>query len=474
MNNRVFSKWCKSGGIRLARAGNIVFAVLFFLGFGASAIAQADRASQPVTVTLKDAINYALNANQTVRKAKLDVENSQYQIDEVRAGALPQISGSGGLNYNPLLQLSAIPGELAGQPGQTLLLAFGQKWNSSVGLSLNQSLFDQAVFTGLKAAKSTEEFYRLNAQLTEEQIIEMVANAYYQLQVQKQKIQVLDSNYNSTSRVLGILKGQFDNGLARKIDVDRMNVTLSNIEAQRQQLRNGIIQAGNQLKFLMGVSIQSKMEVPEVSIATIQPLVLAETDSLDVFSRTEMQLLRKQSQLLTYQKKAYEAERYPTLGLTGNYSYQGLGNDFPILKGASKGVNWFDVASVGLTLRVPIFKGGATKARIKQADVSIRKLEEDITNRDLALNLEFENAKSKLSSSIIILNNQKANAGLAQEVYANTQNNYNNGLATLTDLLDAESSLNQAQNNYSTALLDYKIAEVQLLKSKGQLKSLIN
>jgi outer membrane protein TolC len=72
------------------------------------------------------------------------------------------------------------------------------------------------------------------------------------------------------------------------------------------------------------------------------------------------------------------------------------------------------------------------------------------------------------------LNNQKANAELAQEVFANTQNNYNNGLATLTDLLDAESSLNQAQNNYSTALLDYKIAEVQLLKSKGELKTLIN
>jgi outer membrane protein len=430
--------------------------------------------AQSTRLTLKDAIEYALTANQTVRKARLDVENSKYQIEEVRAAALPQISGSGALTYNPILQLSALPGDLAGQPGQTILVAFGQKWNTSAGLSLSQSLFDQAVFTGLKAAKSTEEFYRLNAQLSEEQIIEMVANAYYQLQVQKQKIQVLDSNHKSTSRVLQVLKGQFDNGLARKIDVDRMNVSLSNIEAQRQQLRNGIIQAANQLKFLMGMSIQAEIEVPEVAVSTIHPEILAESDSINVEERTEMQVLKQQSQLLNYQKKAYQAENYPTLGLTSNYTYQGLGNNFPLFKGASQGVNWFDFANVGLSLRVPIFKGGATRSRIKQADVSIRKLQEDMSNQNLSLNLEFENAKSRLSSSIIILNNQEANAELAQEVFANTQNNYNNGLATLTDLLDAESSLNQAQNNYSTALLDYKIAEIQLLKSKGKLRSLLN
>ena len=61
-----------------------------------------------------------------------------------------------------------------------------------------------------------------------------------------------------------------------------------------------------------------------------------------------------------------------------------------------------------------------------------------------------------------------------QEVYDNTQNNYINGLASLTDLLDSENSLVEAQNNYNTALLDYKLAEIQLIKSRGELKSLTN
>ena len=53
-------------------------------------------------------------------------------------------------------------------------------------------------------------------------------------------------------------------------------------------------------------------------------------------------------------------------------------------------------------------------------------------------------------------------------------NNYVQGLATLTDLLDAENELVAAQNNYTTALLDFKLAEIQLIKAKGELKTLSN
>jgi outer membrane protein TolC len=63
---------------------------------------------------------------------------------------------------------------------------------------------------------------------------------------------------------------------------------------------------------------------------------------------------------------------------------------------------------------------------------------------------------------------------LAKEVYANTRNNYDQGLAPLTDLLDAENSLTTSQNNYSTALLDYRLAEIQVLKTQGKLSSLVN
>ena len=436
--------------------------------------AGSSKAQQPVSLTLKDALNYALEASQNARKAKLDVENSQYKIDEVKSRALPQLSGSAGLNYNPILQKSALPGEFFGQPGKTILVAFGQKWNANAGLSLTQTLFDNSVFTGLKAAKTTAEFYRLNFQLTEEQIIEQVATSYYQVLVQKHQVGVIDSTISNTQKVQGVLQSLYENGLAKKIDVDRIAVNISNLKSRRQQLLNGVELLQNQLKFYMGMPIQTPVVIPEFQLSLIQPQLIAKEDTIDVSGRTQVAVLRTQGTLLQFQRQATKSEYMPSLSLSSSYSYQGLSNQFPIFRGQNGGANWFDVASVGLNLRVPIFNGFATKARLKQADIEIKKLNEDMAQTKLSLSLAYENAKTQISNSIVTLNNQKENVQLAEEVYSNTQNNYNNGLATLTDLLDAENSLTEAQANYSSALLDYKVSEIQLVKAQGTLKTLLN
>lgn len=424
-------------------------------------------------LTLPNALEYALKASQVARKARLEVENGSYKIDEVKARALPQLNGNGSLTYNPILQLTALPGEIVGQPGQTMMVAFGQKWNSGANIALSQTLFDQGVFTGLKAARSTREYYQINADLTEEQLIEQVASQYYQVLVQRHKILLIDSTVATTQKVQGIIKGQYDAGLARKIDLDRVAVNVTNLQSRRQQLMNAVMLLENQLKYAMGMPIQTAIELPPVDFSSIQPELSDRADSMDVNTRTEMKLLNQQEKLLQYQRDSYKAEYYPSLSLTGSYGYQGMGNRFPWGKSASSGANWFDYASAGLTLRVPLFNGGATRSRIRQADVAIRKFREDVSQTKLALHLQLENAKTQIQNNLVILNNQKVNVNLAREVFENTQNNYNNGLAPLTDLLDAETSLTEANNNYAAALLDYKLAEIQLIKSKGELKSLL-
>ena len=442
--------------------------------FAAVLLFSTSKAQEPVSLTLKNALEYALEASQNARKAKLDVENSQYKIDEVKARALPQVNGSGSLTYNPILQQSALPGDFFGQPGSTVLVAFGQKWNANAGVSVNQAIFDNAVFTGLKAAKTTAEFYRLNSQLTEEQIIEQVATGYYRVLVQRQQVGVTDSTIKNTQKVQAALQSLHENGLAKKIDVDRIAVSLSNLKSRRQQLINGVQMLENQLKFYMGMPIETAITIPDVQLSEIKPQAIPKDDKIDVSNRTELAVLKSQEKLLQYQRQATRSEFLPTLSLSGAYSYQGMSNGFPVFKGESSGANWFDVASVGVNLRVPIFNGNATKARIRQADVQIRKLNEDISQTKLSLSLAYENARTQINNSIITLNSQRGNVRLAEQVYFNTQSNYNNGLATLTDLLNAENSLTEAQTNYSSALLDYRVAEIQVVKAQGSLKSLLN
>ncbi|MBO9632000.1 MAG: TolC family protein [Chitinophagaceae bacterium] len=447
---------------------------LLLLLTGLAPVMQAQTPSQlPSPFTLKNALEFALAHKSTVKKAKLDEENSEHKIAEVRSRALPTVTGTGSLTYNPVLQLSAVPGDLAGQPGTTLLIPFGQKWNSNAAIALQQNLFDQSVFTGLKAARTAQEYYKILSTLTDEQTIEQVASNYYQVLVQRQKLVVIDSNIATTTRVKNVIEGQYKNGLARKIDLDRTRVNISNLQAQRQQIFNAVQIQENTLKFYMGMDIATTIDIPAATFSEIEPSLQLADARPDMTRMTDYQLLKKQETLLHFQKDAVKAEYYPTLSLNGNYGYQGLGNKFPI-GGSKPAVNWFDYASIGLNLKIPIFNGFATRSRVRQADVDIKKVKEDLKNTELSLNLAYENAKAQISNSIITLNNQRENVQLAQEVYENSRNNYNQGLAPLTDLLDAENSLTTAQNNYSSALLDYRLAEIQLIKAQGKLTSLLN
>lgn len=90
----------------------------------------------------------------------------------------------------------------------------------------------------------------------------------------------------------------------------------------------------------------------------------------------------------------------------------------------------------------------------------------------LSLDLAYKNASSQLENSAITISNQENTVKLAEEVMANTRANYQHGLASLNDILDAERDLAEAKNNLTKAKLDYKLAEIELLKSQGKLKTL--
>lgn len=417
-------------------------------------------------LTLKDALTFALQHNSNMRKARLDIEGGRYKVEEVRAQALPQLTGTAGLTYNPIIGQQVVD-----FGGQLQTLKFGQKWNSSAGVQLSQQLFNQQVFTGLQAAKSSEEYYNLTAQLTEEQLIELVANNYYQVLVTRQQLEVIDNNIKNVKVVENIVNVQYKNGLAKKIDVDRIKVNLTNLNTQREQVINGITQLENQLKYAMGMPVATPIILPATELTQVSTLPQL-ADAVDLSNRTEIKLLDNQDKLLSLQRKAYVSEYYPTLALTGNYTYSSQSKSFDFLNSSSSAIG-FGSSAVGLTLRVPIFNGFLTRSKVRQADVAIKKAKEDRTNTTNALNLAYENAKIQLRDNLATINAQRKNAELAQEIYKSTQNNYNNGLASLTDLLETENSLTQAQNSYTQALLNYKIAEIQLIKSNGNIKSLV-
>ena len=421
-------------------------------------------------LTLPEAISYALEHKAEAEKARLDIRKGDAQIAEVKANAYPNLSFNSNTSYNPLLQETVLPGEMFGAPGQQVKVAFGQKWTTSNMLQLQQVLFNQSVFTGLKAARSTKEFYLINAQLTEEQIIENVANAYFQVYQSEQMLDNAQSNLNITNQTIKIIKGLYDAGLARKIDYDRVVVARNNVNSGVQQLENAVDLSENALKFMIGMPMSQEIELPT---ETFDPAILPDRDA-DFSERTEMKLMNKQIELLEWQKKASEAEYYPTVALTANYGFLGQGQRFPFTNGQNNGVFWSDLSSIGLNINVPIFNGFATKSRIALNQIEIEKAQADLRETQLGLDLAHANALTQLENNMTMISMQEENVQLAENVLSNTRSNYQHGLATLNDILDAERDLTDAKNNLTKAKLDYKLAEINLLKSQGKLRTLNN
>ncbi|WP_134090718.1 TolC family protein [Olivibacter sp. XZL3] len=424
------------------------------------------------SLTLKQALNYAIKNSEVLEKARLDIVNGRHQVAEVRAGALPQVDLSSGITRNLILPQFVLPAEfMGGQPGEFVAIAAGQYWTGITQVQLNQELFNQSVFTGLKAAKSSEEYYRLAAEVSEENLLQQVASAYYQVIINREKMQVIEANIARTQKLLTMTSSQYDLGLAKKIDLDRVKVNLSNLEAQKQDLLTAITQQNNLLKYYMGMPIDQRIEIPQSELLALQQETFAvDGNTFNLERMAQYKVLKSQESLLNYQKKARIAEYYPSLSLGANYIYNTQSNRFDLY--SSKALN-FDMSAITLTLKVPLFDGFAKRSRVRQADVAIQQNYQDIRNTSNSLKMAYENANNQLKNSLTTIQTQKENKKLAEEVFYSTQNNYRNGLASLTDLLTAETDLVSAQNSYNEALLNYKVAQIELIKSNGNIKSLL-
>ncbi|WDF70405.1 TolC family protein [Sphingobacterium oryzagri] len=442
----------------------------FLSVIAAGLLFQWGQAQAQEILTLQQAIKFALENKKEAKSAKLDVANAQYQIDEVRSGALPQVTGVGSLTYNPLIQQNVIVMEdpASGESISTVI-QFGQPWQANSNLQVTQQIFNQALFTGLKAASTTKEFYRINKDLSDEQLIEKVANAYYEVFQSQLQVETVESNLSNTEKNQQVIQGLVDAGLAKKIDLDRTTVQVNNLKAQLQQARNTMEIQENALKFAMGMEITTNIDLPEETFA-IDAQILDRLP-VDLSNRTEIRVLEKQMELLELDKKVTMADYYPSLSFSGNLGYMSFAENFPVFNGNATKTAY---SALGLNLSIPIFNGNKTRAQVNQKKVEILRAQVEMEDTKLSLNMASENAKTQVRNSLLTINSNEGNVKLAKEVLDNTENNYKNGLATLTELLDAENAYADAQNNLNTSLLDYKVAEVQLIKANGNLKTLVN
>ena len=188
-------------------------------------------------------------------------------------------------------------------------------------------------------------------------------------------------------------------------------------------------------------------------------------DSVDYKNRKEYQQLTTAIKLNGYNVKRYQLSKYPTLAAFGTFSKNAQRNEFNFFGNG----NWFTTSFVGVKLSMPLFDGFARTARIQKAKFELAKVKNNMERLQEAIDLEAGNAKLKIKSALITLDNQKQNSLLAEKVYNSTKLKYEQGLGSNMEIYNAETELKVSQNNYYAALYDAILAKIDFLKAIGKL-----
>lgn len=450
----------------------LILAMIFFSPRIISAQSTDSATVQPESLTLKEAIQIGLDNNRNYQKALLDEDKAKYQRNEIRGAGLPQLKAYG--DYNNFIDVypQAIPGGsfFGGSPEDINVIAFGVPQTLKAGVQLNQLIYSNSYLIGLKAAKTGEEFYRILAQQSEEDVINEISKSYLgvlQLDMQKENLLATIEELEGLEK---ILNAQYENDLARKVDLNRVKVNLTSVKAELENLDIAIYQSKGYLKLVMGIPVDTEI-VLDSKITDMDHMVNEfQITELDVLNRKDIQVLGVQEKLYEYEYKNIKAEHMPQLVGFADLNKSAFSQKFDYL---NTGHAWYQGFLVGLKLEIPIFNGMQTKYKAAQSKVTAQQLQLDKLQATDAAELEYQNALKKYYNSLSTLNSLEGNLTLATNVLDETELLYKESLSPLTDLLAAESSQRQAQANYNNQIIQVRLAQLEILKSTGTIKNLI-
>lgn len=417
--------------------------------------------------TLKQCIEYGLknNRNNTIyanQKLAADARAKQLLADY-----LPKVSLTATLDNNLKLQQSVIPAGIFGPDERRISLT--QKFNSEAVAQLDQVIYDQSMLTGLKANKYNKMQADLNIQQSQEAIIYNISIAYFQIFVYNQQLELLEYNKTTYEKQIEIYRLQVQKGMTLQKDLDKVGVDHNNTISQIRVAQSNLQLAENELKFEMGFPINDPLTV-DVSTGMEMPAVpLDSNGTFSPASRVDYKLAEINIKALEIEQSRIKAEALPKLSVYARYGAVGFGND---LKGAYDEL--FPYSAVGLKLSIPILDFYKRDAKQKEAKLNSINAEENLKISEGRFKVDYQNANTKLLQAQANVENDQRNVELAESVLKVTDLQFQKGTTNLTDWLNTQNSLKEAQNSYLNSLYSYYQARIDLEKATGTLKTFYN
>jgi outer membrane protein TolC len=333
-------------------------------------------------------------------------------------------------------------------------------------------LYNQTALTALKIAKQMEALNSLGVEKASEELTVEIAKLYFlTLTTAKQQTLIAD-NITRIKRLSDIIKLLVDNGMGRETDFERINVNLENLYTQQSNTKAVHEQQLNMIKYMLELPLEAAIVLTDSAEMTLlhqAPELLS-----DFSEHIDIQILAAQKETNRLNESLIKAGYMPSLAFVGQYGFTGHREDFGNYFRSSPESNWFASSYIGLSLSIPIFDGFEKRSRLRQARLDSRITSMTLDNTKERFNVNYQNALHNYQNHKNNVERQKKNIALAEKVYRETALKYREGLSTMSDVLQDELGLSNAQAAYLNALYNFKEAEVNIMRLNGEIGKLTN
>lgn len=425
------------------------------------------------SLTLQQCIDYALINNTNVQNAVLDREITDNDDKEFRTKALPQVDG--GVDYvhnfniqKIILENGVIPtfSNPALSPGEVIAFQLQLKNTLTMSATASQVIYDKSLFAGIHSADTYKQLSEKKITRSKIDVAESVTKAFFGVLVAQKQLNFLDQNLSRVDSLYKETSARFKSGIARKIDVDRIEVRLNNLKEEREKSSKIVELNKTLLMFQMNydpkepLSIDGDLDEDLLSAAT------ASSESFVYENRIEYTILKNQRQLNDTQIGVIKGQYTPRLSAFATTGYNPAATNLGDIFQSSR---YYNYTFVGLKLQVPIFHGFEKRYKVASQVLEGQKLDNNIRNTERTIDLQIRQAEINVLNGMESLKIQKRNLALAQENVKVIRAENAQGIATNLEVTNAEADLNEAQNNYYNALYTALIAKTDLDKATGKL-----
>lgn len=416
-------------------------------------------------LSLEDCIAIGIENNITLKTKRNEIRKGQYAISENRARLLPMINGYVSFTDNFEPPVSVTDGSSFGKPyNVTKTLPF----NASAGIKLQLPLYNQTLYTSMDMARIMDHMNKLSYEKAREELIMEISKLYYLGQTTNEQLEILQKNIGRLEELKNITEAFFDNGMAMEIDVKRVRINLDNMKVQYDNAQAMMVQQMNLLKYAMDYPADGDFDLERVKAEQLTHTELTGlSDNL-----YELQLLETQKRLTEKQKKLVRNGYIPSLTLSGNLGTSAFTDKARYWFQDHPSSRWYTNYGIGVSLQVPIFDGLDKKNKVRKLNMDIENAKLSIENTRKNLQTKYLNATNDLMNSERNFLKQKDNYLLAEDVYTVTMDRYKEGIASMTEVLQDEMRMSEAQNNYITAHYTYQLNNLVLLKLTGKIETL--